>query len=211
MSERTTGGETDPALHPAGRSEVIEATTRAAADLFAEHNPSQVSIREIAARAGVSHALVHRYMGTKEDIFAAALDMARKDAADYWVSEHGMSKTAGTFDSDLPPGRYVRLVMRAALDGVKISPEDLKLPHADRMLAMLATTQFPVDDAEKGFDVRLIFTAITAMAAGMAVAEKLFLVQSGLESEDPEHVYSELNRLIRRIVSLAEPGPTTGS
>ncbi|HEY5540701.1 MAG TPA: helix-turn-helix domain-containing protein [Coriobacteriia bacterium] len=207
MSELTGGGAFDPA-HPIGRDEVIETTTRAAADLFAERNPSQVSVREIAARAGVSHALVHRYMGSKDDIFYAALAAAREDAAAYWQSEHGMSKTAGTFDSDLPPGKYVHMVVRAALDGVKMSPADMKLPHSDRMLQILESTPFPADDADRGFDVRLLFSAVTAMAAGMSVAQDFFLVQSGLEGADREYIGSELNRLIRRIVSMGDPRAT---
>jgi hypothetical protein len=80
----------------------------------------------------------------------------------------------------------------------------MKLPHADAMLHVLESTSFPSDEAEHGFDARLLFSAVTAMAAGMAVAEQFFLVQSGLEGADPEHVHTELNRLIRRILTLAE-------
>lgn len=204
MSELTGSSASDTALRPTGRDEVIQNTVQAAVQLFSERNPSQVSVREIAARAGVSHALVHRYMGSKHDIFCAALLSARTSAAEFWMKEHGMSQTAGTFDADLPPGRYVRLVIRAALDGVKISPDDMKLPHADRMLEVLESTPFPAQDGERPFDVRILFSAITAMAAGMAVAEDFFLTQSGLQDTDPEYVYSEMNRLMRHILSFAD-------
>jgi TetR/AcrR family transcriptional regulator, repressor for neighboring sulfatase len=204
MSERTGGVAPDPASRPIGRDEVIEATAEAAADLFAERNPSQVSVREIAARAGVSHALVHRYMGSKDEIFAAALTYARSSAAEFWTHEHGMSKTAGTFADEHPPGRFVRMVVRASLDGMKISPEDMKLPHVDAMMQMLLSTPFPPEDAERGFDSRLLFSAVTALAAGMYVSGDFFLVQAGLEEANHEQVYSELNRLIRRILTLAD-------
>ena len=207
MSELTGGGTSDPALHPTGRDEVVASTIQAAIELFSNRNPSQVSVREIAAIAGVSHALVHRYMGSKQEIFAAALATARQEAADYWMQEHGLSKTAGTFDSDLPPGRYVRMVVRASLDGVEISAADMKLPHSDKMLELLVSTPFPPSDAGSPFDVRILLSAVTAMAAGMAVAEPFFLAQSGLENEDSEYVYAELNRLIRLILTLADTKP----
>lgn len=204
MSELTGSGASDPALRPAGRDEVIAGTIQAAIELFSKNNPSQVSVREIASKAGVSHALVHRYMGSKQDIFCTALATARREAADYWMHEHGMSKTSGTFDSDLPPGRYVRLIVRAALDGIEISPEDMRLPHADKMLGVLESMPFPNAGAQAPFDARLLFSAVTAMAAGMAGAEDFFLAQSGLENEDPEYIYGELNRLIRLILSFAD-------
>lgn len=193
----------DLAAHPTGRDEVIAATLRAAADLFAQKNPSQVSVREIAARAGVSHALVHRYLGSKDDIFFAALKLSREEAASYWMDEHGLSKTAGTFEEDLPPGRYVRTIMRASLDGVKMTPEDMRFPHADRMLQFLQTRDFPNIADDSSFDVRVLFSAVTAMAAAMAIAEEFFLVQSGLENEDREQIRAEFNRLIMRIMTLA--------
>ena len=204
MSESTGSSASDPALRPAGRDEVVRTTIQAAIELFSHRNPSQVSVREIAANAGISHALVHRYMGSKQEIFTAALAAAREEAAQYWMREHGMSKTSATFDSDLPPGRYVRMAVRASLDGVPMNAQDLKLPHADKMLEMLTSTPFPANEAETPFDVRILFSAITALTAGMAVAEGFFLAQSGLDSENPEYVHAEMNRLIRVILTLAD-------
>jgi AcrR family transcriptional regulator len=46
------------------RAEIL----RAARQLFATRGIDQVTVRDIAADAGVTHALVHRYFGTKEEI-----------------------------------------------------------------------------------------------------------------------------------------------
>lgn len=188
---------------PVGRDEVIEATLKAAATLFAQRNPSQVSVREIASRAGVSHALVHRYLGSKEDIFHAALMRERQEAADYWLEHHGMSETAGTLREDLPPGRFMRTVLRARLEGMEIPEEELRLPHADKMLEHIKGHPFGEVSSEP-FDPRLLFSACTAMLAGMAVAEDFFLAQSGIDGQDREQLRSELNRLVGRVLSLAE-------
>ena len=49
----------------------------AAEKLFAERGYTAVSVRDIAAEAGVSHALVHRYLGSKEQVYRAMLWVAR--------------------------------------------------------------------------------------------------------------------------------------
>jgi AcrR family transcriptional regulator len=57
---------------PRGVSEVTKVEIRAAARrLFAERGVNGVTVREIAQAAGVTHGLVHRYFGTKEDERAA--------------------------------------------------------------------------------------------------------------------------------------------
>jgi len=61
---------------PRGRVEIRTAVLDAADRLFASRRPSQVSIREIAASAGVNHALVHRHFETKENLVREVLDRA---------------------------------------------------------------------------------------------------------------------------------------
>ncbi len=46
------------------KAAILESARR----LFSEHNYKRVTMRDIAADAGVNHALVHRYFGTKEDV-----------------------------------------------------------------------------------------------------------------------------------------------
>ena len=45
----------------------------AAAELFRERPPGEVSVREIAQRAGVNHGLVHRLYGGKDALVLAVL------------------------------------------------------------------------------------------------------------------------------------------
>jgi len=202
MSELPVAHASDDEGRPIGREEVIEATTRAAIDLFSRSNPSQVSVREIASRAGVSHALVHRYMGSKDDIFHAALKMARDDAGEVWNQGHGMS---GAFALDHPAGRYMHIIVRGTLDGMQIGIEELKLPHAQRMVEMLQAAPLELQDAEKGFDARLVFSASLGLLAAMDTAEDFFLAQSGLDAADKGVVRAELGRLVLRILAMSDP------
>ncbi|GAA2776441.1 TetR family transcriptional regulator [Saccharopolyspora taberi] len=50
-----------------------EALLRAAAELFAERGFEQTTVREVAARAGVNQALLFRYFGSKQELFAEVL------------------------------------------------------------------------------------------------------------------------------------------
>ena len=56
-----------------GREQTTAAILDAAEKLFAERGFTAVTVRDIAAEAGVSHALVHRYLGSKEQVYRATL------------------------------------------------------------------------------------------------------------------------------------------
>jgi TetR/AcrR family transcriptional regulator, repressor for neighboring sulfatase len=186
---------------PQGRDSVIDAAIRAAADLFAEKNPSHVSVREIAARAGVSHALVHRYLGSKEEILGRVLQYDREQAELCQASSDG---TAAALAQGMPSARYLQTVMRASLDGMPLT-ETPQLPHAEPLMHSMQSQETPQTDCEPRFDVRVLFSAVMAMTASMAVAEDVFLAQAGLEGTDRDRVRDELNRLISRIMTLDGP------
>ncbi len=89
------------------RAEAADATrTRileAAARLFAERFPPEVTLREIAASAGVALQTVVNHFGSKEGLFAAVLEGAGRDGA---FAEHRVN----TPPDDIP--RAVALLMR---------------------------------------------------------------------------------------------------
>ena len=82
-------------VRPSGRAAVMDAILDAATELFADRGPNAVTVRSIAERAGINHALVHRYFGTKEDLIGAVVG-ARAGAL------HGARRTRRR------PGRHAR-------------------------------------------------------------------------------------------------------
>ena len=60
---------------PAGSSNTRQRILTSARELFARNGISNTSIRAVAAAAGVDSALVHHYFGTKEQLFAAAIQI----------------------------------------------------------------------------------------------------------------------------------------
>jgi AcrR family transcriptional regulator len=68
---RRTAGE-----GPGARERILQA----ARDEFAERGYDKTTMRGIARAAGVDAALVHHYFGTKDDVFAAAIEVSFEPA-----------------------------------------------------------------------------------------------------------------------------------
>jgi AcrR family transcriptional regulator len=73
-------GRDAAAARPLGREAVRHALVDAAIELIVERGLS-VSVRDIAAHAGVNHGLVHTYFGSKDGLLAAAYDEINARAA----------------------------------------------------------------------------------------------------------------------------------
>jgi len=58
---------------PQGRDEIRDAVIGAARALVAERGPDGFTVRDLAARAEVNHALVHRHFGTKAEVLEQVL------------------------------------------------------------------------------------------------------------------------------------------
>ncbi|MFD0419992.1 TetR family transcriptional regulator [Streptomyces sp. NPDC127108] len=80
-----TGESTTPAPRRRGRPSrtqaeqgpaMREVILDAAREQFSERGYEKASVRSIAKAAGVDSALVHHYFGTKEQVFAAAIEVA---------------------------------------------------------------------------------------------------------------------------------------
>src|SRR5262249_33272750 len=68
---------------PTGRDQILDAVLDAAERLFASSGPADVSLRAIAAEAGVNYGLVHRHFGTKDALF----DRLMQRYAQRWLAE----------------------------------------------------------------------------------------------------------------------------
>ena len=80
--------KSDSGAEPAGperprlsREEASRALVDAAATLFAERPSGRVTVREIAARAGVNPTYVHRYFGGKQNLMRAAMEKSQRAIA----------------------------------------------------------------------------------------------------------------------------------
>ena len=68
---------------PRGRDAVRAALLQAATELFALHGTEGVSVRDVAAHAGVNHGLVHRHFGSKDALVSEGMtDLQARLAAE---------------------------------------------------------------------------------------------------------------------------------
>jgi len=132
--------------HRAGVRSTRDEILDAARDCFGERGYDRATIRDIAARAGVDPALVLHYFGSKEQLFAAALEIPLDPSA---IIRRVMAHDRGEMGTSL---------VRAFLEAWE--PEETRSP----LLAMVrsAMTNETAMELVREFLGRRIFTPLTA-------------------------------------------------
>jgi TetR/AcrR family transcriptional regulator, repressor for neighboring sulfatase len=186
-----TGGAAGAKTKPYGREQVIESIIDATLSLWSAKGPSEVSLRSIAARAGVNYGLVYRHFRTKEAVIRAAMD--RVVARSMHFTED-CTDLVDAMDSVLPrsTGAHARLLAWAILQYLV---DDI-LPAEDPFLQRLrdlakADHADDLPDADTAAKVKA--GSLLAMLYGWRLFEP-YLVR-GLQLEQLSH--EELDALIR--------------
>lgn len=190
-----------PAERPVGRAAVIEAALSAAADLFADNNYSSVSVREIARRAGVSHALVHRYLGYKEDIFRAVIEWERKQAAEFWNGVDSSQAIPYPGKGGYKFDRYIRTLLRARIEGIEVPLEDEDLLGPQRLLALMKQPHPDLPREQTAVDPRYLLLIASSANIAYTLAPDFFRTLVGLQDEDQETVTAGLVRAVQLMVA----------
>ncbi len=185
---------------PRGRQAVTQALIEAAAELFSKYGLEAVSVRDIAAKAGVNHGLIHRHFGSKE--------VLRQKTQEYLAA--GIREGIGApvdFEDAMLRGfetlqqrpAYWRLLARTFLDGEEHGDVQSDFPFI----------QFLVDLAQEGqngkkitssLDPRFLVAAIVAFGLGMLVFENYILAGTGLEKESRESIRQKMAAALSNFV-----------
>ena len=200
----TDGGHATPR---GGRKAVVARVLDAAEDLFASQPYADVSVRQIADAAGVSHALVHRYAGSKADLLRAVLarheGMFTEAAGDATTAREAAALMLGG-DIELIQ-RYFRLVLRVNLDSTLRETAGLEFP-ATRLLARLAAAQ-PSAAADPDVDPRLAVAAIVSLVVGFAALKDALLAEVDLQDIEPAVLQEQLRRIVDVTLRATIPEP----
>ena len=138
--------------------------------MFARNGISHTSIRSIAADAGVDSALVHHYFGTKENLFAAAIEIPIDPMSvigplrETPVDELGLrlpSLLLPLWDSALGDGLVA--TMRSLLSGANVS-----LVRSFLQDVVIAEIAPRIDDPPGSGRVRIQFVASQLVGVVMA-------------------------------------------
>jgi AcrR family transcriptional regulator len=192
---------------PRGDSTVTRQVILAAArKLFAAHGVDGVSVREIAAEAGVNHALVHRYFGTKDEMVAAILlaegermsQMGRPEAD----AEVSLQALRQILLHALGEGRTSLLLMlRAEIDG--LAPERMLEGAPLRPLALLRAWLGERAPQSSEADVEALAMVLGAAMMGLASCTPMLAHGVGVQGADEDEL---LRRCVDVLVGVAAAG-----
>ncbi|HEX5643685.1 MAG TPA: helix-turn-helix domain-containing protein [Thermoleophilia bacterium] len=203
----------EDAQHPRrGRDATTAAILDAADVLFRERGYEDVTVRDIAEQAGVSHALVHQYVGSKEDLFRAVLSrndgyMTQAAPADIGLLESARLILRSRLE---PQARdYGRLLMRTALSGVPYDQTTGRFAAVEQLIELAerqAASASASERAEKDLAPRLVGACIGSLYLGWVSGESWLRPAWGLEDMEDDEVASGLERVILSILKDHVPG-----
>ncbi|HET6477441.1 MAG TPA: helix-turn-helix domain-containing protein [Thermoleophilia bacterium] len=189
-----------------------EATTAAmldaARELFAERSFAAVSVRDIAERAGVSHALVHRYLGSKDDVYRAVLARNETDIRD---AAHGTLDLDEALSFMLKESQfqhvdYLRLVIASALQGMPYATTKGSFPAMQRLIELAEGLAANEPHDPRLPPARVAICMVVALDLGWAAMEKWLVEAASLEEYDREALVGWLEQAVLCIAHGMLPG-----
>jgi TetR/AcrR family transcriptional regulator, repressor for neighboring sulfatase len=179
----------------AGRDQAVAKLVDAGARLFAAHGPDGVSLRQVAALAGVNYGLIHQYIGSKDDLLRLVFRSVSEQAA-------GRFASAGDLDAALDQligrgeqaSRYVAMLAWALLQGRDAADLLGRSPALAALVARMEATEGASPDA------RMRVAAAVAMNLGWQLFGSFIADGVGLDDLPPETVHEQRRALIRSIL-----------
>ena len=186
------------------REQRTDAMVAAAEKLFAEHGFAAVSVRDVAAEAGVSHALVHRYLGSKEDVLRSVFKRHENAIRDAAASTDDLADAMALMMREglARHKDYLRLLLQASLQGVPFEETMGRMPAGAR-LATMAEQIAGAEPADPASQVtpRFAMTAVIALYLGWIASEDWLLQAMGLQDVDEETLVAQLEIVLRGIIA----------
>jgi AcrR family transcriptional regulator len=168
--------------------------------LFAERGYSNVSVRDIAAEAGVTHPLIYYHWGSKEGLLAATVARSQGRVRARLEAAGAVDAAVIAADETLRHNRlYVLTLTRALLDGMPPSSWPGGFPGIEAALAMLLDEARADGEDETGARLRL--ACVVAMLDGWVLIEDQLLEMVGLSADDRERGRVELLAAIRKVLA----------
>ena len=181
----------------------------AATELFAARGPDGVSLREIAAHAGLNYGLIHQYVGSKDELLRLVIAQSTSTTAVRFAQADGVGEALellqGPVGADRPA--YPRLLAWAILQGR--DPRELAgpAPALPQLIAMLPVKGAAPDDPaasadDLADDPRLRAAAIAALTLGWSLFGTFVSHAAGLDDVAPAEAHAAVQSLARRIAGI---------
>ncbi|MBI2390057.1 MAG: helix-turn-helix transcriptional regulator [Deltaproteobacteria bacterium] len=154
----------------------------AATVLFAERGPAQVSVKDIAAHAGVNHGLVHRHFGSKEALLRAVMErlVRRIEAALPSEDDQLVEAIDHAFHGTREQGAYFRILAHALLAGEDPTTMQDRFPVAARLVRI--AKREGLDDPKR------MVSAMLSAGLGWLLFEPWIRASTGYRAKKPPFV-----------------------
>lgn len=179
----------------------------AAGELFATRGPSQVSLREVAERAGANYGLIHHYFGTKEMLLAEL--MHRYTSYGYtFMGDDVRQTTADLFNAD--SGNFAEMFTWMVLDGA--NPRSV-FGDTSSMEAYAALIErdwrqrgASVEDAP--FEPRLVAAVVMFVILVWDLYAPYMRVLASLEDRELPALRDDVLAMLQHVVEASAPLPS---
>ena len=183
------------------RERAVASLVSAATELFAARGPDGVSLREIAAHAGLNYGLIHQYVGSKDELLRLVIARSTSTTAARFAQAAGVGEALellqGPVGVDRPP--YPRLLAWAILqdrDPRELAGPSPALPKLIEMLPVQGA------DGDLSQDPRLRAAAIAALTLGWSLFGTFVTHAAGLDDVAPGEAHAAVQSLARRIAGI---------
>jgi AcrR family transcriptional regulator len=189
------------------RERILQAARR----LFAEQDIGSVGIRDIAKAAGVSHGLVQRYFGTREEMVAEIVHVeVRRFAAPAPSMMTGAPEGLEGFRERLRSGQagfvdFARIVVRAELAGLEPG-KMLERNHPTPAMMVTELIRQLRRNARReppALDPALVSAYVNASLFAFAALSPWLMRSVGLEPEDYPSKLEEINEISVALIAVA--------
>jgi AcrR family transcriptional regulator len=192
-----------------GRERTTEAILDAAEKLFSQRGFAAVSVRDIAAEAGVSHALVHRYLGSKAQVYRTMLLRRETVIRDAAPDEDDLIEATKLMlrEAVLNQRDYVRLLTHSALHGLSYEQTTGRFAATERLVELargVAATEGDARDPSAP-DPRFVIASLVAMLMGWSAAREWVFQAADLEPVGDEQFAEQFERVVLDLERLYFP------
>ncbi len=182
---------------PVGRDAVKTALIESAAELFAERGIKDVSLREIAAHAGVNLGLIHRHFGSKEVLRRAAQEFL---ASKFQEQLGGLTDFEDTFMRlrQITDKRVIGMLTRSLLEDSVKSDYSNSYLFVEGLMGLVREEQGN-GTLKSDMGVEEIVIGLLAMGFGIELFKDVLFVATGSKKKpSPKNV----NKIIMNWISL---------
>jgi AcrR family transcriptional regulator len=187
---------------PRGRTEIIEAILQATEELLPKHNPTEISLRQIAEAANVNYSLIHRYFGTKESVIMAAHERILSKVGEQFSTVDRIDGNIGVLFKISGENVSRRtLLARAMLDGADPHLIQHHLPIMQQLIELLRKEKSKTENPSE-YDPETLAAFFAGSALGWFFFEPFLLASTGLDKKDKDEVHSQITEILEKTVEL---------